>query len=185
MKRNLFIPPVIVAIVVVALVGMSVSASFSKQEETINSLQKQIVDLENQTTSLQNQVSDLQNALEIAQNVLEEERTPTLSNWNDWLHTELGVRNVPASPAIGPNRLYIQGKVWNTGNDTAYDCKLHVMLYQDEGIYEGKTKEGLYEVYMDLGNIATNATVNVDENIVYTGGRLLSWDIQPLFAKPS
>jgi hypothetical protein len=176
MNRNSLALLVVAAVVVIVIAGISLNSLFANQEQRINILQGHIADLENETASLENQVSDLQNALELTQKALEEARTPTLSNWNDWLYTELGAMNVPGTDTpTTPNRLYIQGKVWNTGNDTAYDCKLHVILYRDLG---------LYELYIDLGNIAPEAAVNVNENIVYTG-ELRNWDILPVFTKPS
>ena len=112
------------------------------------------------------------------QKALEEAREPKLSNWNGWLQTSLGVRDISNTTDYTPRRLYIQGEVWNGGNGTAYDCKLQVKLYQNERLK--------YEVYIELGNIASDAIVQVDENIVYSGDQhLSSWDIQPVFSKPS
>jgi hypothetical protein len=141
-------------------------------------IQKQISDLQNQNSVLEEQLSDLQNALDVA-------RDPNLSNWNNWLKTSLGVKDINSYPYPYPavntpavvTRLFVQGYVWNTGNGTAYDCKLNVRLYQNGTLR--------YDVYLELGDISSGSSVYIEENIVYTGDSLSDWEIFPVFSNPS
>lgn len=152
-----------------------------------SSLQKQTRDTQNQNSLLEEQVGTLsyqldQKTIQIntLQTALEVAETPELSNWNNWLRTKLGVRDINSSPYPYPavvKRLFIQGEVWNTGNDTAYGSKLNVKIYQN-GILK-------YDVYIELGDVASGSHVYVEENIVYSGYLISDWDIFPVFSNPS
>jgi hypothetical protein len=131
----------------------------------------QIGDLESRNAELQGQIVDLQNELESVESL-------ELSNWDNWLTTSLGVKDINSSPYPFPElikRLFVQGDVWNNGTGTAYDCKLNVRLYQN-GILT-------YDVYLELGDIASGSNVFVEQDIVYTGDALSGWDILPVFKK--
>jgi hypothetical protein len=142
-------------------------------QSEVASLQNQTVQLQSDNLMLQSENADLKKQLSLA--------TPASSNWYSWLETKLGAKDINSSPYSKAypelkvvTRFYIQGEVTNVGNGTAYDAKLHIKLYQAQVL--------TYEVYFTLGNLESGSTVNVDENIVYTGEALSSWEILPEYA---
>jgi cell division protein FtsB len=72
-------------------------------------------------------------------------------------------------PWWGAEYLHVYGEVWNVGTDTAYDCRLHVMAYQESVL--------AIDTYIWLGTINGENNKNVDSKIYYLGSALTKWYI--------
>jgi len=105
--------------------------------------------LENQVSNLQNQVSNLKKAKLTKVQLLGTDKRP-------WLQTPY---------------LQITGCVVNVGTDTAYNCKLHVILYQGEVTAE--------DTYINLGTISGEGWKGVDSKVYYEGEALTAYSITP------
>lgn len=134
----------------------------------LSALESQLVTVQDQLRSLQDENENLQRENENLKHQLYYEREP-------FLVTRLGVSDVLYNPqyrgrSLVP-RLYIQGEVWNVGDKEAYNCSLHVILYQGSVVAN--------ETLIELGNIKPWCYVKVDRNIYYEGERLTNWTITP------
>lgn len=112
-------------------------------------LENQIADLQNQVSNLQNQVSNLKKAKLTKVQLLGTDKRP-------WFQTPY---------------LQITGCVVNVGTDTAYNCKLHVILYQGEVTAE--------DTYINLGTISGEGWKGVDSKVYYEGEALTAYSITP------
>lgn len=74
-------------------------------------------------------------------------------------------------PFFQTPRLQITGYIFNIGNQTAKDCKLHVVLYQGNIIVQ--------DTYIKLGNIAGETGISIDEEVFYDGEGLTDFIITP------
>jgi hypothetical protein len=129
-----------------------------------NDAQKEVDALKTQTANLKKEKMNLQKTLETKQSKAE---PPNLV-------TRLGAKDVRASPYAnhpwsGRIRLYVSGEVWNVGRVPAYNCRLHVILYQ------GDTKAN--DTYVILGTINPGAFVDVAANVNYDGEALTNWAV--------
>jgi hypothetical protein len=165
------------------------------QRQQIISLQNQIVNLTAQTSSmldlnlrLQEQNVDLQteNAnLTSHMEALETENANLKAKVADLepyqpngsiLVTRLGTTDVPnnndAHGTFQP-RLFIEGNVFNLGDITANNARLHVTLYLNGQIID--------DAYIELGNIEPLSFASVRQDIHYeaNGQKLTNWTIIP------
>ena len=71
--------------------------------------------------------------------------------------------------------LQITGELWNLGHETAYYCKLHVILYEGENI----AKEEYVHLGDNVGMIAEQRYDKVDAKVYYEGAQITDWKITP------
>ncbi len=102
-----------------------------------------------------NQVKDLTTKIE-------EYETPRLA-------TSLNVENKEVY-------LQITGEVWNLGHETAYYCKLHVILYEGDNV----AKEEYVHLGDNVGMIAEQRYDRVDAKVYYEGAYVTKWEISPV-----
>lgn len=108
----------------------------------------QIADLQNQISALQNEIDSLKAAN---------------------LVTRLGATD--EKPWLSTDYLHVTGSVINVGTNAAYNCKLHVILYQGQTVAK--------DTYINLGTIVGEGYVDVDEKVYYEGSALTNWSITP------
>jgi hypothetical protein len=65
--------------------------------------------------------------------------------------------------------LHYYGEVWNVGNETAYDCRLHVTAYQ------GTVKA--IDTWFGLGTIPGENKKSLDVTLDYEGTALTTWNV--------
>ena len=126
------------------------------------SLKQQIKDLVNERDPLKSQIVSLQNQITDLEDEVNRLKSPKLV-------TTLSVTD--QRPWFQTPYLQISGEVWNVGSDTAYGCRLHVILYQGSAIAE--------DTYISLGTINGESYRNVDSKIFYAGSELTDIDIIP------
>ncbi len=132
-----------------------------------NSLvQRQIDDLRNQILGLQGEKASLQDQLQRQQS---EANPPELV-------TRLGAKDIRASPYAnhpwsGEIRFFVSGEVWNAGQISAYNCTLHIVLYQGTTVAN--------DTHVMLGTIEPGSFVDVSTNVYYAGEVLTTWNIDP------
>jgi len=66
---------------------------------------------------------------------------------------------------------HISGEVWNVGTNMAYNCKLHIIIYQGAVVAE--------DTYINLGAINGETYTSVDSKVYYEGSEITGWDIIP------
>ncbi len=155
--------------------------NLQNEKENVNNqmalLESQETHLKNQIANLQNQVSWLQNENDNFQRENANLKSQLYYPREPQLVTRLGVSDVLYNPRYTGNslipRLYIQGEVWNAGDKTAYNCRLHVTIYQNNVAINDTT--------IELGTIEPWSFVSVSRNIYYEGTRLTNWTITPEF----
>jgi hypothetical protein len=130
------------------------------------SVQKQIDDIRNQVEDLQREKASLQGQLQTQQS---RANSPELV-------TRLGAKDVRASPYAnhpwsGRIRFYVSGEVWNVGKVPAYNCKLHVVLFQGATVAN--------DTYVMLWTIKQGSFVDVSADAYYEGDALTSWSVTP------
>lgn len=129
------------------------------------SIQKQINDLKTNTANLQSEKETLKNQLQTQNKAYSPEFV-----------TQLGTKDIrkspyPNNPWSGIIRFYIAGEVWNVGQVSAFNSKLHVILYQGATVAN--------DTYVPLGTIKPGSFVQVKADIFYEGDALTSWNIIP------
>jgi len=85
------------------------------------------------------------------------------------LVTRLGATD--EKPWLSTDYLHVTGSVINVGTNAAYNCKLHVILYQGQTVAK--------DTYINLGTIVGEGYVDVDEKVYYEGSALTNWSITP------
>ena len=123
-------------------------------ESEIDRLDSQINSLDTQVTNLQNQINTLQSTIDAL-------KAPKLIHVNI-----IGTNN---RPLFQTPYLEITGEVVNVGTNTAYNSKIHVVLYQGEVVAE--------DTYINLGTIVGEGYETVDSKIYYTGETLTGWSM--------
>ena len=118
-------------------------------ENQVSSLQDEIESLENQVSSLQDEIESLKFASLVKVNLLGTDNRP-------WFQTPY---------------LHVEGCIVNAGTYTAYNCKLHVILYQGEVVAE--------DTYINLGTISGENWKVVDSEVYYEGEELTHYSITP------
>jgi hypothetical protein len=157
-----------------------------------NSLQNQIANLTAQVLSLQNQNVNISNQCSniSSENINLRTECANLQRENAGLQnqlyekgprliTKLGATDVRiiegSTGRSNQTRLFIEGVVWNIGAQVAKDCRLHVLLFQNE--------EVVNNTYIQLGTINALDCVNVRNDIYYyIGSRLTDWKITPEYS---
>jgi hypothetical protein len=139
-------------------------------------LETQIANFTNQLTVLQQQINNSQNIISSLQaENADLQETLGIVNSPPNIVTSLGVTDVRPTPMlpIGTvnTRLFIKGTVYNTGAKPAYNCSLHVTLYQSGSI--------IVNTYVRLYTINGHSSVSVETNIPYSGPPLSSWTLIP------
>ena len=66
---------------------------------------------------------------------------------------------------------HVYGEVWNVGTNMAYNCKLHIIIYQGAVVAE--------DTYINLGIIEGEDFASVDSKVYYEGSALTDWSIIP------
>ena len=105
--------------------------------------------LSSQNTNLQNQIANLEAPNLVRINLGESDNRP-------WLGTPY---------------LHIQSAITNVGTNTAFNCKLHVVLYQGATIAK--------DTYVLLGTISGGAGISTTNDVQYSGSALTGWTITP------
>ena len=105
-------------------------------------LENQIADLQDQTNSLQTQIENLKSAKLILVNLY----------------------GTDTRPLSQTPYLHVEGEVVNVGTYYAFNCKLHVILYQGAVVAE--------DTYVNLGTIIGEGYTTVDSKIYYEGEAL-------------
>jgi hypothetical protein len=131
-----------------------------------DSVQKQVDDFRNQVADLQGEKASLQGQLQTQQSRV---KSPELVS-------RLGVKDVRASPYAnhpwsGRIRFYVSGEVWNVGKVPAYNCRLHIVLFQGATVAN--------DTYVTLEAIKPGSFVDVSANVYYEGEALTSWNVTP------
>jgi competence protein ComGC len=85
------------------------------------------------------------------------------------LVTRLGAND--ERPWLQTPYFHISGEVWNVGTNAAYNCKLHIIIYQGAVVAE--------DTYINLGTINGKTFTSVDSKIYYEGSELTNWEILP------
>lgn len=128
------------------------SSTISQLQSQIDSLNSQISQknadissLNSQISSLNDQISSLKSASLLGVNLKYEDNRPLLQD----------------------AYLRVYGNVVNTGSNTAYNAKIHVILYQGSVVAEDTT--------INLGTISGKSSTNVDSKIYYTGSAITTY----------
>jgi hypothetical protein len=155
----------------VILIGsLAINTSLLAQLYTLtvdnSSVQKQADDFGSQLADLQSEKASLQGQLQTLQS---RAKSPELVS-------RLGARDVRASPYAnhpwsGRIRFYVSGEVWNVGQIPAYNCTLHVVLYQGATVAN--------DTHVMLATIKPGSFVDVSANVNYEGEALTSWSVTP------
>ena len=90
---------------------------------------------------------------------------------------ELETPKLASSLNVEDKEVYLQitGEVWNLGHETAYYCKLHVILYEGDII----AKEEYVQLGDNVGMIAEQRYDRVDAKVYYEGAHVTGWEILP------
>lgn len=128
-------------------------------------IQKQVNDLKTATAELQSEKETLNNQFQTQNKA-----------FSPKLVTQLGAKDIrkspyPNHPWSGIIRFYIAGEVWNVGQVSAFNSKLHVVLYQGTTVAN--------DTYVQLGTIKPGSFLQVKADIFYEGDALTSWNIIP------
>jgi hypothetical protein len=153
----------------------SLQAENSTLQNDIANLKIQVINLTSQLSVVQQQInssqiiiSALQSQNANLQNLLELKNAPNLV-------TSLGIDDIGmyGFPNQTNVRLYIAGSVYNNGTETAYNCRLHVIAFRgDQTIIDTN-------ITLGIGTMSGGSSVNVNENIPYSGGPLSNVKIIP------
>ncbi len=91
---------------------------------------------------------------------------------------ELEIPRLAISLNVEDEEVYLQitGEVWNLGHETAYYCKLHVILYEGDNM----AKEEYVHLGDNVGMIAEQRYDRVDAKVYYEGAHVTDWEITPV-----
>lgn len=160
----------VVCAVLVVILAVSNVWSYTNLQNQVNQLHTDKTNLESQLDSLNTEYWDLY-------------ANYTHENW--WHHyyenqtlalkapklSVLSVYSGDVRPWSGTPYLHVYGEIWNVGSDTAYNCRLHVILYQGSVVAK--------DTYVNLGTIFGENKKSVDANIYYNGDALTNRSITP------
>ena len=159
----------VILIVILSATNIWFYTSLQNQIGTPNNeksnLQAQVNTLQTDKTNLQNQINTLQTDKTNLQNQINTLKAPQLVK----IHLEETDNRIWVS--IEPPYFHLRSIVVNLGSNTAYDCKLHVVLYHGAVI----TKE----TDILLGSISGKNWKSIDERIYYTGSALTDCTVMP------
>ena len=162
---------VFVACVVILIVSLGFNVYlYDSLNNGTNELQSQVAELTNQNTVLQEQICSLQNITSALQD--ENVDLKELLANPPYLSTSLEVENIYTEELPWPYyRLYIEGKVYNTGSGTAYNCRLNVTIYRYNQV--------VVNTLISLGTIESASSTEISTKINYQGDSLTNWTIIP------
>ena len=152
-------------------------AQVSDLEETIFGFENEVANLESEKSGLLNEVANLESEKSGLLNEvtnLEKARYLLLSEIENLKSEKLIMVNLDGTdnrPLLGTPYLHVTGEVVNVGTYTAYNCKLHVVLYQGEVVAE--------DTYINLGTINGEGWKTVDSQIYYEGEELTAYSVTP------
>ena len=126
----------------------------SSLEIQVNSLQNQKTQLQNDKTNLQNQINSLNSEI----SSLEASKL-----------IRVNLEETDVRPWLGTPYLHLRSVVVNVGSNTAYNCKLHVVLYQGATIAK--------DTYVLLGSILGEEGVISTNDVQYVGSALTGWTV--------
>ena len=113
-------------------------------------------------------------------NILEAERDELNQQIDELTNKieELETPRLATSLNVEDKEVYLQitGEVWNLGHETAYYCKLHVILYEGENI----AKEEYVHLGDNVGMVAEQRYDKVDARVYYEGAHVTDWEITPV-----
>jgi hypothetical protein len=156
---------------VILIASLAVNTYFIAQLYSLitdnSSVQKEVDDFRSRVADLQSEKASLQDQLQKQQSTA---NPPELA-------TRLGVKDIRASPYAnhpwsGRIRFYVSGEVWNVGKVPAYNCTLHVVLFQGATVAN--------DTYVPLGTIKAGSFADVAANVYYEGAALTSWNVTPM-----
>ncbi len=127
-----------------------------------NQLNSQITNLQNQISDLNTQVSLLTTQITNLQNQINTLITPKLIGVN--------LKGDDNGPFWDKLYLKVYGYVCNVGTNTAYNSKIHVILYQSGGVVANDT-------YITLGTINGESWISVDSKVYFDGPALTGWNL--------
>jgi hypothetical protein len=127
----------------------SLQSTYNNYQSTHSHTDSEYDSLSSQNTNLQNQIASLEAPNLIRINLGESDNRP-------WLGTPY---------------LHIQSAITNVGTNTAFNCKLHVVLYQGATIAK--------DTYVLLGTISGRAGISTTNDVQYSGSALTGWTITP------
>ena len=108
------------------------------------------------------------------------ERDDLIQQVNDLTNRieELETPRLATSLNVEDKEVYLQitGEVWNLGHETAYMCKLHVILYEGDSV----AKEEYVHLGDNVGMIAEQRYDRVDAKVYYEGAQITDWEIMPV-----
>ena len=160
----------LVLVSVILLGSLVVNIYLLAQLDSLNmdnsSVQRQVDDFRSHVADLQSEKASLLGQLQTRQSGA---NSPELVS-------RLGVKDIRASPYAGHPwsgriRFYVSGEVWNVGQVPAFNCTLHVVLYQGATVAN--------DTYVMLGIIKPGSFVDVSANVYYEGEALTSWNVTP------
>ena len=138
--------------------------------------------LENQIANLQSQLDSLNTTYQSYVSTHSHSNSEYSSLENQIANLESQIESLKSAKLINVNLfgtdnrplfqtpyLHVTGEVVNVGTYTAYNCKLHVILYQGEVVAE--------DTYINLGTINGEGWKTVDSNIYYEGSALTAYSI--------
>ena len=118
--------------------------------------------------------------METDNKIITEERYDLTKQVNDLTNkiAEYETPKLKASLDVENKEVYLQitGEVWNLGHETAYYCKLHVILYEGDNI----VKEEYVHLGDNVGMIAEQRYDRVDSKVYYEGAHVTDWEITPV-----
>jgi len=127
-----------------------------------NQLNSQITNLQNQISDLNTQISLLTTQITNLQNQVNTLKTPKLIGVN--------LKGDDNGPFWDKLYLKVYGYVCNVGTNTAYNSKIHVILYQSGGVVANNT-------YITLGTINGESWISVDSKVYFDGPALTGWNL--------
>jgi len=127
-----------------------------------NQLNSQITNLQNQISDLNTQVSLLTTQITNLQNQINTLITPKLIG--------VDLKGDDNGPFWDKLYLKVYGYVCNVGTNTAYNSKIHVILYQSGGVVANDT-------YITLGTINGESWISIDSKVYFDGPALTGWNL--------
>jgi len=128
-------------------------------------------DIDAQIANLQNQIADLQNQL-TQKNADIDSLNAQIASLNSQINNlkapkliSVNLKAEDTRPWLSTPYVHVYGYVVNVGTNTAYNAKVHVVLYQSGNVIAKDT-------YVDLGSIGGESSKSVDTNVYYEGSEI-------------
>ena len=156
---------IVVGVLIVALVVSNVWVYMTLQSQ-VDGLQGQLSSLNAEYESLNTTYHDYVNTHSHS----DAEYTALEAERDAYKAPKLNLLNLQSSDewSLEAPYLHYYGEVWNVGNETAYDCRIHVTAYQ------GTVKA--IDTWIGLGTIPGENKKSLDETLDYEGEPLTFWN---------